>query len=70
MSLSAKQISVIVNFFTFLEYEIERYTDVGFPMLGFQGQIFVSNVYDFLCISVVHFGFYFNVFAVIIFSSV
>ena len=38
-------------------------------MLGFQGQIFVSNVYDFLCISVVHFGSYSNVFSVLIFSS-
>ena len=38
-------------------------------MLGFHGKIFVSNVYDFLCISIVHFGSYSNVFSIIIFNS-
>ena len=61
VSLSAKQSFMIVNFCKFL--------NAGFPMLGFQGKIFVSNVYDFLCISAVHFGSYSNVFSVIIFSN-
>ena len=35
--LSAKQISMIVNFWTFLEYEIKRYTECWFSQVGFPG---------------------------------
>ena len=37
LSLSAKQISEIVNFWTFFEYEIERYTECWFSHVGFPG---------------------------------
>ena len=35
VNLSAKHSSVIVNFWTFLEYEIERYTECWFSHVGF-----------------------------------
>ena len=37
VSLLAKQIYGIVNFWTFLEYEIERYTECWFSQVGFLG---------------------------------